>query len=390
MLVRLLNPRQVFLLKNDTTTIQALSTYLSLNNTRICISDGDDTVSLVLNHLVNEFPRLKNPPASICSLDTGNHLSSVLGWGYRYELRRLLKTLTQITRAHPVSLDRWKIQIEILEMNASSKQYMNIRRRFFSFMDHPKFIRDANQPLYDNHRTAIRKFFFNYISFGFDAAVVLDFHVRRTRNPFKFTLPFKNKILYINEARKYFKEFAFGMAWNLSAYIRLICDRQDLTDSMQHCHSLAVLNTPSFGSGTRLWGRISTKRNTSQLNSQRYDDSFDQTSSSSFQTHDFPVNDQKSSRRMTFHNVTHPTMEYFKTRDFGDRNIQVFSLNIRQMALIHMSFCGNRIAQCSQTRIELSHPMPVHMDGEPFYLAGSVADNITHAGQVMVLRNENR
>ncbi|CAF0805496.1 unnamed protein product [Rotaria sordida] len=390
MLVRLLNPRQVFLLENDTTIIQALNIYSSLNNTRICICGGDGTVSWILSHLVDAFPPLKNPPASICPLGTGNDLSRVLGWGYRYELRQLLRTLTQITRAHPIPLDRWKIQIGTLEPNASSKQYVNKHRRLFSSMFHPKFIRDANKPLYENYRTPIRRFFFNYISFGLDAAVVLDFHVRRTRDPSKFTSPFKNKILYINEARKYFKEFAFGMAWDLREYIRLICDGQDLTDSMRHCHSFVVLNTPSFGSGTRPWGRISTKRISSQSTNQRYDDSFDQTFTHSFQTHDSPVNGQDGNQTTALDTVTHPVVDHFKTQDFGDRKIEVIGLSTIQMALIHLGFRGNRIAQCSQVRIELNHPMPVHMDGEPFCLAESFAINITHAGQVMVLRNEKR
>jgi hypothetical protein len=34
--------------------------------------------------------------------------------------------------------------------------------------------------------------------------------------------------------------------------------------------------------------------------------------------------------------------------------------------------------------------MTAQMDGEPFYLPESVAVNVAHAGQVLVLRNENR
>ncbi|CAF1375937.1 unnamed protein product, partial [Adineta steineri] len=77
-------------------------------------------------------------------------------------------------------------------------------------------------------------------------------------------------------------------------------------------------------------------------------------------------------------------------QNFGDEKIEVLGLNTMQMALIHIGFRGTRIAQCRQVRIELNHPMPAHMDGEAFYLARSTAINITHAGQVMVLRNDNR
>jgi diacylglycerol kinase (ATP) len=310
---------------------------------------------------------LKNPPASIYPLGTGNDLSRVLGWGRLYKSRGLLRTLTQITDAHPVALDRWKIQIETLEENASGNESVDTRRRFFSFTYHPKFIRHADQPEHENHRTPINTFFFNYISFGLDAAVVLDFQVRRTRDPSKFTSPFKNKIFFINESRKYFNDFAFGIAWNLSSYMRLICDGQDLTDSIRHCHSLVLLNTRGFGAGTHPWGRTSTNRIS-------------------------PANTREGDQMkvITTDAIAHATVNNFEAQDFGDRKIEVLGLNTRQMALIHIGFHGNRIAQCSQVRIELSHPMPVHMDGEAFCLAGSTAVNIIHAGQVMVLRNENR
>ncbi|CAF3902894.1 unnamed protein product, partial [Adineta steineri] len=53
MLVRILNPRQVFLLENDSTITRALNIYASLTNTRICICGGDGTVGWVLSHLVD-------------------------------------------------------------------------------------------------------------------------------------------------------------------------------------------------------------------------------------------------------------------------------------------------------------------------------------------------
>ncbi|CAF1137129.1 unnamed protein product [Adineta ricciae] len=334
-LVRLLNPRQVFLLEDDSTVTQALEIYSSLHNARVCICGGDGTVGWILSHLVDRFPSLTNLPAGICPLGTGNDLSRVLGWGNEYTSARLFKTLTEIARAHPVALDRWKIHLETLDPDASDVEFGTIHRSRFSFREHPKFIRNAELPVYDNHRAPINSFFFNYISFGLDAAVVMDFHARRTRDPSEFTSPFKNKLMFINESRKYFNEFAFGIAWNIGSYIRLICDGQDLTNTIRNYHSVVLLNTPGFGSGTQPWGRTSTTT---------------------------AVND-------------------FEAQDFSDRMIEVLALNTTQMALIHVGFRGTRIAQCRQVRVELSHPMPVHMDGEPFYLAGSTAVDITHAGQ---------
>ncbi|CAF4663134.1 unnamed protein product [Rotaria sp. Silwood1] len=389
-LVHLLNPRQVFLLENDTTIMEALNIYSSLSNARICICGGDGTVAWILSRLMDAFPSLKNPPAGICPLGTGNDISRALGWGHRYKPKQLMETLTQISRAHPTPLDRWRIQIEPLEINGSNNEFVNRRRRFSSFMKHPKFIRDAEQLFDDNHRTPINTFFFNYISFGLDAAIVVDYYANRTRHPSKFTSPLKNKILCMNESRKYLKDFAFEIAWDLTSYIRLICDGQDFTDSIRHCHSLVVLNTRSFGSGTHPWSRTSKNRIESQSDDHE-DDSFDQISTHSLSAHDSPINDHDENQTTTTSGVFARTAsDHFETQNFGDRKIEVLGLNTRHMALIRMGFRGHRIAQCSQLRIELNHPMPVHMDGGPFYLAGSMAVNITHAGQVMVLTNHSR
>lgn len=362
-LLRLVNPRQVFLLDNDATIKRALNIYSSLVNTRICICGGDGTVGWILNHLVEFFPLLQNPPASICPLGTGNDLSRILGWGYQYDPKQFLRILTQISHAQSIALDRWQIQMQTIETTTTESLNETTHRHFFSFLNHPKFIRNADQPLYENHRTPLNWHFFSYMSFGLDAAVVLDFHVHRTDDPTKFTSALKNKLLYVNEGRKYLTDFAFGKAWNLGSYIRLICDGKDFTDSIRSCHTLVLLNIPGFCAGTHPWGRMIVSSTVENESDSLDEDDINQTTSS---------------------------VNRFETQNFGDRKIEVLGLNTKQMALIHLGFRGDRIAQCRQVHIELSHPMPVHMDGDPFYLPGSIAVDITHAGQVMVLRNESR
>ena len=303
-------------------------------------------------------------------------MARALGWGHRYKPRQLLSTLIETSRAHPRTLDRWKIQVEALDTNASSTSESNTRhRRLSSFMGHPKFMRSVNHLFYDNHRTPPNTFFYNYISFGLDAAIVLDYQARRARDPSKFTSPLKNKILCMNESRKYFHDFALGMAWDLSSYLRLLCDGEDLTESVRHCHSLVVLNTCSFGSGTHPWGRTSANY--------RENNSLDAISRRSSRTGNSSIDTDDSSQ-------TRSNIDNFAMQDFGDRKIEVLGLNTRHMALIHMGFHGYRIAQCSEVRIELNDPMPVHMDGGAFHLAGSIAVNITHDGQLTVLTKEKR
>ncbi|CAF2313531.1 unnamed protein product [Rotaria sp. Silwood2] len=402
-LLHLLNPRQVFLLDNDQTIINALDIYSSLSNIRICVFGGDGTVGWVLGRLAESYPSLNNPPVSICPLGTGNDLSRVLLWGEQYDPKRLLSTLTQIPQAQPIALDRWQVAMEQLDV-ANSNINPNNGRTFLSFITHPKFIRDTKRPSYQNHRTLPTTRFINYMSFGLDAAIALEFHDRRSRDPAKFSSPLKNKLMYLNESRKYLNDFARSKLWNLSSYIRLICDGENLTDSIKNCHTLLVLNIPGYASGTNPWGKPSTNTSSSSpsITIQKDSDSFEQISTSSVELNDLPANahevyelialndcpnDQvNSSSSTTVNNAT----GRFERQDFGDKKIEVVGLSTTHMATIHIGFRGMRIAQCSQLRIELCCPMTAQMDGEPFYLPESVAVNITHAGQVLVLRNENR
>ena len=239
------------------------------------------------------------------------------------------------------------------------------------------------------------------MSFGLDAAIALEFHDRRSRDPTKFSSPLKNKLMYLNESRKYLNDFARSKMWNLSSYIRLICDGENLTDSIKNCHTLLVLNIPGYASGTNPWGKTSNHTSPS-ITIQKDSDSFEQISTSSVELIDLPANthevyelitlnecsnDQANSSSVT--TTSNPTGR-FERQDFGDKKIEVVGLSTTHMATIHIGFRGIRIAQCSQLRIELCCPMTAQMDGEPFYLPESVAVNITHAGQVLVSRNESR
>ncbi|CAF1186739.1 unnamed protein product [Adineta steineri] len=401
-LLRLLNPRQVFLLENDQTIINALEIYSQLPNIRICVFGGDGTVGWVLGRLAEIYPSLNNPPVCICPLGTGNDLSRVLSWGEQYDPKRLLPTLVQIPYAQPIALDRWQVTIEPMDLTNSSIN-LNSGRSFLSFFTHPKFIRDTKRASYQNHRTLPNTRFINYMSFGLDAAIALEFHDRRSRDPAKFSSPLKNKLMYLNESRKYLNDFARSKMWNLSSYIRLICDGENLTDSIKNCHTLLVLNISGYASGTNPWGKSSNNSSSSPpITIQKDSDSFEQISTSSIEILDLPANTHEVYELITLNECSTDQMNSsiittvnnstgrFERQDFGDKKIEVVGLSTTHMATIHIGFRGMRIAQCSQVRIEICCPMTAQMDGEPFYLPESVAVNITHAGQVVVLRNETR
>ncbi|CAF5009800.1 unnamed protein product, partial [Rotaria sp. Silwood1] len=252
-------------LKNNTTITHALDIYSSLPNIRICVFGGDGTVGWILGRLAETYPSRNNPPVSIGPLGTGNDLSRVLAWGEQYDPKRLFQTLVQIPEARVVTLDRWKVRLEQLEMPTSTssaqehrKSGFHIGRTFHLLDSHPKFVRETNRASYQDRHELPNKCFINYMSFGLDAAIALDFHEQRTRNPSKFSSPWKNKLMYLNESCKYLNDFATANMWDLSSYIRLTCDGYNLTDATRGCHTLVILNIPGYASGTNPWGRPSS------------------------------------------------------------------------------------------------------------------------------------
>ncbi|UJR23191.1 hypothetical protein I4U23_026210 [Adineta vaga] len=401
-LLHLLNPRQVFLLENDATILHALEIYSSLSNIRICVFGGDGTVGWILSCLAELYPSLNNPPVSICPLGTGNDLSRVLLWGEQYDSKRLLSILTQIPHALSTALDRWQVTIEQVENR--NEENASTTRTFLPLINHPKFVRDRNRASYQNNRALPNTRFINYMSFGLDAAIALEFHERRKHDPGKFSSPLKNKLMYLNESRKYLNDFARSKMWNLSSYIRLICDGEDLTDSIRNCHTLLVLNIPCYASGTNPWGKSSNASSASSqtIIIQKDCDSFQEISTSSIEIIDLPANTHEVYELVTLNDCPNDQINIpsittittpigrFDRQDFGDKKVEVVGLSTTHMATIHMGFRGIRIAQCSNVRIEICSPMTAQMDGEPFYLPESVAVNVAHAGQVLVLRNDNR
>ncbi len=205
-LLRKLNPRQLFLLENNETITHALQIYSSLPNIRICVFGGDGTVGWILARLAEAYPSGNNPPVSICPLGTGNDLSRVLSWGEQYDPKRLFQTLLQIPQAQTVPLDRWEVQLEQIDASAAvpspplyCETGLPIDRIFKTLFNDPKFARETTRASYENYQKLPNTRFINYMSFGLDAAVTLEFHDQRNRDPSKFSSPLKNKFMYVSQ-----------------------------------------------------------------------------------------------------------------------------------------------------------------------------------------------
>ncbi|CAF1292315.1 unnamed protein product, partial [Didymodactylos carnosus] len=354
-LLNLLNPRQIFLLDNSQTILQALEIYRGVANLHICVFGGDGSVGWVLAKLAEVYDGPTNPPVAICPLGTGNDLSRVLNWGREYESKRLLTTLLQIPAAEKAPLDRWHVELESIA-----------ERQTPDVLNGPSFLRETNRLLYENFQMLPNSYFINYMSFGLDAAIALDFHDHRARKPSKFSSPWKNKVMYINESLKYVGDFAKASRWDLRGYMKVICDGVNLTYSLRNCHTLVILNIPGYASGTNPWGKSSTTFPNKEFSEN--EDAFE------LETLHDGKRDESS---------TPTTMD---RQDFGDKKLEIVGLSATHMGLIHVGFHGQRIAQCSHLTIELQTPMLAQLDGEPFYIPASVVVKVTHSGQVMVLR----
>ncbi|UJR12886.1 hypothetical protein I4U23_017060 [Adineta vaga] len=202
---------------------------------------------------------------------------------------------------------------------------MIYKKNGFPLIRTPKFVLDTHHNSYEKYSSLPNTHFMNYTSFGLDVAITLNFHDQRTQNPSKFSSSLKNKFLYLNESCKYLDEFAQAAMWNLASYICLICDGEDLTDTIRYCHTLVILNIPG------------------NLPSIISKDIFQCIKSNNFDR-----------------------------QDFDDKKIEVVA---------------SRIAQCNQLRIELCYPMTVQIDDESFYLPSSTAVNINHTDQILMLNN---
>lgn len=359
--LRLLNPRQVFLLESNCHLQWIFHLYRHLKNVSILICGGDGTVGWILSTLAEYQSPSFNPSISICPLGTGNDLSRVFGWGWKFQMNRFEKQLEILPLCHSHSIDRWKIHLHNSPPPPPPGGVDDDRLSMANARDHqccsflissPKFVEKNCEMIYKDYLHPQNIRFVNYFSFGLDGAVVLDFHHHRLTHPDQFTSPLKNKFIYLNLSRKYWKEFLFFRSWDLFSSMRLILDGEDFSQSLRYCHSIVLLNIPSYGSGTRPWTGGLPKQNLIKQSMKKK-----RNSSSSFDAS--------------------PT----------DGKLEILGLSSIEMTLIHLGFRARRIGQAHHVQIDLLHSMPVHMDGDPFYLLPNTSIEIHHDGQVPLLNH---
>lgn len=299
---------------------------------RILVCGGDGTVGWVLGAL-EQLDFTYKPPLAVLPLGTGNDLARTFGWGGGYTGSSILPVLQQVGRAHVELLDRWTVACRSLD-----------DRR-------PSFL-----PILPERKTLTMS---NYFGIGVDAAVALDFHQMRERRPEWFWSRLVNKLWYFRSG---------AMTWmgktcaNICSKIEVICDGEpvDIPPSLE---GVIILNIPSFGGGTDLWGRAEDEEN------EQYDSDSDSTAPS--------VSSVASCGRP----CGRQSMQDGQLEVVGVHG--ALQLGASQVGL----YKAQRLAQGSSVKVTNKVTLPMEVDGEPSWFAKDGVIEITHRGQAFMLVN---
>jgi diacylglycerol kinase (ATP) len=185
---------------------------------RILACGGDGTVAWILSALDKMLERGATyvPPVAVLPLGTGNDLARVLGWGGGYDNEGLNPICRKIMLGHEVYLDRWRLDIENVDLDDGIKA--------------PKIMN-------------------NYFSIGLDAKIALDFHRKREANPSKFKSRTMNKMIYAGLGAT----TMFESVQNLRQVLRVELDGQPLVLPKDLVGIIAI-NLASYAGGNNPWG----------------------------------------------------------------------------------------------------------------------------------------
>nr|CAD7426738.1 unnamed protein product [Timema monikensis] len=217
----MLNPAQVVdLADRSPETALEWCSLLGGVKTTVLVAGGDGTLAWVLNAI--ESLKLEPVPnVAIIPLGTGNDLSRVLGWGKEYSSSiDASEVLQQVCNATCVQLDRWNVDIRPVR----PLRFRQVARNLFMY---------------------------NYISFGVDAQVALDFHRTRQSPFYFFSNRIFNKLLYLGYGTQQAMERGCrGLEERLELYL------DDCQVDLPAIESVVVLNIPSWGAGVCLWDMV--------------------------------------------------------------------------------------------------------------------------------------
>lgn len=179
------------------------------------------------------------------------------------------------------------------------------------------------------------KFLNNYLGVGCDAKVALDIHNLREENPEKFYNQFMNKVLYAREGAKSIMDRTFeDFPWQ----VRVVVDGTEI-EVPEDAEGVLVANIGSYMGGVDLW--------------QNEDENYDN----------------------------------FDPQSMHDKVLEVVSISgTWHLGKLQVGLSrARRLAQGQSIRIQLFAPLPVQIDGEPWFQQPCTLA-ISHHGQAFMLK----
>eukprot|EP00189_Rhodosorus_marinus_P009216 CAMPEP_0184751866 /NCGR_PEP_ID=MMETSP0315-20130426/43276_1 /TAXON_ID=101924 /ORGANISM="Rhodosorus marinus, Strain UTEX LB 2760" /LENGTH=439 /DNA_ID=CAMNT_0027231165 /DNA_START=480 /DNA_END=1799 /DNA_ORIENTATION=- len=185
---------------------------------RIIAAGGDGTVGWV----VSGIDKHRNPdksltPVAHLPLGTGNDMARSTGWGGGYDGGEAKQVLSQVRRAKPMRLDRWKLHIQ------------------------------GKNGTVEGEKDELM--FYNYFSVGADAHAAYIFHHMREQQPEKFTGRTRNKYYYVKASIRAF--FAGDHPLNKTTKITVDDESVRFGNSVK---TIVGLNIQSYMGGSDIWG----------------------------------------------------------------------------------------------------------------------------------------
>lgn len=318
---------------------------------RILVCGGDGTVGWVLGVL--EQKALKYvPPVAILPLGTGNDLARVTGWGGGYTGGSVLECLKQVDEAHVELLDRWAVTCR----GESRPGWMSKKR--------PTFLPAVPKPERKSYVMC------NYFGLGVDAAVALDFHQMRERQPHLFFSRFVNKLWYMTSGATTLME---NRCKDIGSKVKLECDGEEV-QIPEDLEGVIVMNIPSFGGGTNLWGQDELDSDESED-----DDSEEEADRSDEAVH---AAGSKAPNKRDALVGTRQSKQDKKLEVVGVHGI--LQLGAAQVGL----YSATRLAQASRVKITTRADLPVEVDGEPSWFPQDGEIEIEFKSQAFMLARE--
>ncbi|CAM4973371.1 unnamed protein product, partial [Rotaria socialis] len=315
-----LGEQNVYDLVQDHGPQKGLKDNQDVKNLRIIACGGDGTVGWVLSALdTTPMQYMDLVSVGVVPLGTGNDMARFLGWGVGYRGEDLAPMIQTLGNSESRLLDRWQIDVKPTAHTGVSSLKIP-------------------QPVFNN-----------YLSFGADAQIALDFHEKRNASPRRYANRIFNKLAYgcISCNTFFDRRYLFG---NIANYFELHVDGRNMNEDLFRFRpdAILILNIASYAAGTNPWqGDYDTLW---CAHSQADDDRF-------------------------------------REQSCSDGYLEIVGFKHFELARIRLGRRGHRMAQGSEIKLTIRRDLPMEIDGEPFLL-GPCQIVITRKNQARMIITE--